>query len=267
DHEYRILEEIGRGSFGALYLGQSLEDNAYVAVKVVNNKKEALEYQHLEIDIQASLSHPNILALHGTSTDPDHIYMVMDLCDMGDLFDYLAHCRLTDAQVTVMFGQVLDAVGYMHQRNIYHRDLKLENILLYGTDDDNSAENPYQWNIKVADFGLSTRERYNNERGCGSTVYLAPEHFFDDAVIDSAASDVWSLGILLVYMVFCRHLWQEATAKDAAYCRYVHDPAAMLKSALPQLSQDLYHFLVVVLAPCPADRPSVQEMKERFTTL
>ncbi|KAI7847540.1 kinase-like domain-containing protein [Circinella umbellata] len=300
--KYQILEELGRGSYGCLFLGQSLLDNSYVAIKVLCKTgldHQQLELQQLEIDIQLGLKHNNLLTLHGTTQDKDYIYMVMELCDQGDLFDFVVrnNKQAVDGDqeeeeeqdmVVQTFSQILEAIDYMHQHSVYHRDLKLENILLKTSDlDDNLIE------CKVADFGLATRERYNMEFGCGSTSYLAPEHFDNDQddsieqdyyyqentnggknkkneqslVYDAAASDIWSLGILLLALLFGRNPWEEATMMDMAYREFQCDPMVLKDQLFPTLSTGCYRFLKSVLSPNPAERPSITEMKHQFKAL
>jgi len=92
DEEFQLLEVLGHGAYGCLFLGQSLKNNSYVAVKVLTKSGldlQQLQLQQLEIDIQSSLSHPNLLALHRVIQDMNYIYMVMELCDGGDLFDFV----------------------------------------------------------------------------------------------------------------------------------------------------------------------------------
>ncbi|ORX44928.1 kinase-like protein [Hesseltinella vesiculosa] len=272
DHDYQLLEELGHGSYGCLFLGQSLRDKTYVAVKALSKiglDHQQRQLQQLEVDIQASLKHPSLLGLDRVIHEKDHIFLVMELCDQGDLFDYVVREPLDDeALIKSTFLQILDAVAHMHKQGVYHRDLKLENVLLKSVNEDDSDD----FVCKVADFGLATRERYSLEFGCGSTTYLAPEHFeedtADDQVLpyDAAASDVWSLGILLLALMFGRNPWQEATNTDVAYREYQRKPA-MLKKLFPQLSRPCARLLQSVLAVHSTDRPTVEEFKNMFGQL
>ncbi|KAF1803871.1 kinase-like domain-containing protein [Mucor lusitanicus] len=264
DNKYQLVEELGRGSYGCLFLGQSLETNEYVAVKILCKKgldPSQLALQQLEIDIQQSLHHAHLLGLDQVIQEPDFVYMVMELCDQGDLFEYVVQ-NPYDVNCHVIFLQILEAIEYMHQNNLYHRDIKLENILLQKQDD-----------IKVADFGLATKERYSFDFGCGSTTYLGPEHFLsedesdmEDTPYDAAASDIWSLGILLLALLFGRNPWQEATDLDAAFTEYKEDPMS-LRRLFPDLSLECMQFLHRVLAIDPAKRVSISEMKTMFCEL
>ncbi|KAI8060126.1 kinase-like domain-containing protein [Gongronella butleri] len=278
DHDYQLLEELGHGSYGCLFLGQSLRDHTYVAIKAlakVGLDHQQQKLQQLEVDIQASLKHPSLLGLHRVIHENDHTFLVMELCDQGDLFDYVLREPMQDEDAKRAFAQILDAVQSMHAQGVYHRDLKLENVLLQSVDDDDSDE----FICKVADFGLATRERYSLEFGCGSTTYLAPEHFDDDnddhesnnlvelMPYDAAASDVWSLGILLLALLFGRNPWQEATSLDASFREYMRNPTMLKDQLFPELSRPCAKLLQRVLAVHPADRPTVAELAQEFSQL
>ncbi|KAI7902665.1 kinase-like domain-containing protein, partial [Cokeromyces recurvatus] len=292
--EFQLLEVLGHGAYGCLFLGQSLKDNSYVAVKVLSKLGldfQQLQLQQLEMDIQSSLKHPYLLALHRTIQDKDYIYMVMELCDQGDLFDFVIRDQdinpvREQTLVKKLFSQILEGVENMHANGVYHRDLKLENILLKCEDDENEDD----ITCKVADFGLATRERYSMEFGCGSTSYLAPEHFNDSIVnnnnpvttttttataatttelvpYDASASDVWSLGILLLALMFGRNPWQEASSADPAFAEYKKCPRMLKNQLFPELSTATYRLLSSVLSINGSDRPSVSEFKEQFLAI
>ncbi|OAD69398.1 hypothetical protein PHYBLDRAFT_13419, partial [Phycomyces blakesleeanus NRRL 1555(-)] len=261
--EYQLIEVLGNGAFGCLFLGQAQSDNNYVAVKVLTKSgldHEQLKLQQLEIDIQSALNHPYLLRLHRVIQDHQYIFMVMELCDQGDLFDYVIRDQQDsdfrdESLVKKAFLQILEGVEYMHSQNIYHRDIKLENILLKY--DDNDVE----FVCKVADFGLATRERYSLEYGCGSSTYLAPEHFDDDFPLDggelmpydAAASDCWSLGILLLAFLFGRNPWEEASVSDPSFAEFKRDPS-MLRQLFPELSSSCFAFIKSALTTDPTQR-------------
>lgn len=286
DNDYQLLEKLGHGSYGCLFLGQSLKNNNYVAIKVLSKtglNDEELDLQQLEIDIQASLKHPYLLGLERVIHEKNHIFMVMELCDQGDLFDFVMQDQRInkvrdESLVKSVFLQILDAVQHMHAQGIYHRDIKLENVLLKSDNEDDDATS---FTCKVADFGLATRERYSLEFGCGSTTYLAPEHFYDDddnnnnalttttsgdelIPYDAAASDIWSVGILLLAFLFGRNPWQEATCTDPSFMEFKRDPSILKTQLFPALSAPCAQFLQNVLAIDGEDRPSIDQVKEQF---
>ncbi|KAI9478335.1 MAG: kinase-like domain-containing protein [Benjaminiella poitrasii] len=276
---YQLLEELGRGSYGCLFLAQSLLDNNYVAVKILSKRgldSYQLSLQQLEINIQQSLQHPHLLGLQSVIQEQDYIFMVMELCDGGDLFDFVIHNHnhycpdsnkaLVEEQTMEIFSQILDAVEHLHKHEIYHRDIKLENILLQQEDSIRHC--------MLADFGLATRERYSLDFGCGSITYLGPEHFSDytadeEPYYDAATSDVWSLGILLLALMFGKNPWQEATEEDPSFCEYTRDPRSLKYQLFPNLSDECLEFLTAaVLAVDPEKRyTDMNEMKQAFSKI
>ncbi|ORZ16416.1 kinase-like domain-containing protein [Absidia repens] len=283
--DYQFVEDLGHGSYGGLFLGQSLTTKDYVAIKVLGKSgltPEQLQLQQVEIDVQSELKHSSLLALHSVMQDEAYIYMVMDLCDQGDLFDYVIrdqqqrNCRPQEV-VMDLFTQILQGMEHMHAQGVYHRDIKLENILLKSDgDDENGMDDTFD--CKVADFGLSTRDRMSMEFGCGSATYLAPEHFSNDdddlnddeelKPYDAAASDVWSLGVLLLALMFGRNPWQEANLADPAFAEYKRNPAMIKQHLFPTLSDEVVCFLQQsVLNPDPAQRVSVADMLSQFLAL
>ncbi|KAI9276170.1 kinase-like domain-containing protein [Sporodiniella umbellata] len=271
DQQYLLLEVLGHGAYGCLFLGQSLKDNSYVAVKIIlkSQDHQQLQVQQLEVDIQSQLKHPHLLALHRVVQEEAYMYLIMELCDQGDLFDYVIKDQedmndvRDEAIVKTWFAQILDAVAHMHAQGVYHRDLKLENILLQQEDEDEE-----QLCCKVADFGLATRERYSMEFGCGSTSYLAPEHFDDGSDLvpyDAAASDSWSLGVLLLALMFGRNPWQEASSSDPAYHEFSRNPSMLKDQLFPDLSLATLCWLQAALAP--NQRPSVAALREQFLAI
>ncbi|KAI7905994.1 kinase-like domain-containing protein [Cokeromyces recurvatus] len=279
NQNYQLLEELGRGSYGCLFLAQSFIDNNYVAVKILSKRgldSNQLSLQQLEIDIQQSLQHPHLLGLQAVIQEQDYVFIVMELCDGGDLFDYVIHSHnhyyptidsnkgIVEEQTIEIFSQILDAVDYLHQNEIYHRDIKLENILLL-----------HENNLcccKLADFGLATRERYSVDFGCGSVTYLGPEHYNNNnnaeesSHYDAAASDIWSLGILLLALLFGKNPWQEATEADPNFWEYMNDPNSLQYQLFPVLSDECLEFLTdSILCIDPKNRyVNISDMKRDF---
>ncbi|KAI9302498.1 kinase-like domain-containing protein, partial [Cunninghamella echinulata] len=289
--DYQFVQDLGHGAYGGLFLGQSLQSKSYVAIKVLNKSglnDQQLSLQQLEMDIQSSLKgHPSLLQLYDVLQDDHYIYMIMELCDQGDLFDFVIQDQdqqqndyRSESLVKDLFIQILQGIQYMHQNGIYHRDIKLENVLLK-TKEGNDEDDDDALICKVADFGLATRDRYSMEFGCGSATYLAPEHFADEDEMnlnnnnennnnqqeeelkpyDSAASDIWSLGILLLAFMFGRNPWQEANYTDGAFNEYLKNPIMLKQQLFPTMSMELYQFLTQhILVMDPTQRLPISDM-------
>jgi len=265
---YRLIEEIGTGSYGCLLLGQHVELGSYHAIKVLTKSglnAEQLTLQRAEIEIQQQLKHENIVALEKTIEDDDFVYIVLELCDQGDLFDYaVANAGKgtpeDDQTLLKMAGnQIIEALVYLHDQGIYHRDIKLENVLLQMPDIARDVK------FKLADFGLATRQAYSNEYGCGSASYLAPEHFNPPIAqgYDCASADVWSTGIFMLAILFGRNPWQEASLTDPVFAEYAQD-TTVIKELFPSMSEPFFHLIQKCLALRAEDRPTMRQLWKEF---
>jgi 5'-AMP-activated protein kinase catalytic alpha subunit len=130
---------------------------------------------------------------------PQTIYLVMEYCNTGELFDYIvSKDQLTEKQACMFYQEIIDALIYLHSQQIVHRDIKPENILL------DTIERKI--NCKLIDFGISRSYQKNTfiETPCGTASYAPPEMHKGESY-DGILSDVWSSGVLLFSMV-CGYL-------------------------------------------------------------
>lgn len=147
-----------------------------------------------EVEVLKQLDHPNICKLYEVFEDDDNIFLVMDLCRGGELFDRIAEGDLGgEAQVAKLIRQLSHAVRYCHDRGIIHRDIKPENILFVSSDSDAPA--------KLIDFGIACHFKQTEHRKDekGTEAYLAPEVKNNSSY--SEKCDLWSLGVLLYAML------------------------------------------------------------------
>ncbi|KAI3353648.1 hypothetical protein L3Q82_004828 [Scortum barcoo] len=161
---------------------------------VESSRVEAGEVGELlrEVRIMKTLNHPNIVQLFEVIQTEKTLYLIMEYASGGEVFDYLvAHGRMKEKEARAKFRQIVSAVHYCHQKNIVHRDLKAENLLL-------DADS----NIKIADFGFSNEFSAGNKLDtfCGSPPYAAPE-LFQGKKYDGPEVDIWSLGVILYTLV------------------------------------------------------------------
>ncbi|KAG9408089.1 hypothetical protein AC1031_021323 [Aphanomyces cochlioides] len=202
---YRVTTLLGRGGFGEVRLGVHQLTNEKVALKFILKSEMGslgdVERTTTEIQCLTALNHPSIIKLIRVFNEPNHVVLVFELLEGGDLFHHLVHLPpggLSEEDGALVFSQILAGVGYAHNQHICHRDLKLENILLQNKNDLNS--------VKIADFGLSDfyRPGAMAKTTCGSISYLPPEVFRGTSNAGPPL-DVWSLGVIL-FAILCGRL-------------------------------------------------------------
>ena len=127
---YNITGKIRSGTFAHVYRGINKQDGITYAIKQIpkTNSQESLE---VEVKILSESDHPNIINLWDKLEDARNWYIVMQECTGGDLFDHIqSEGPFSDSMARSIFEQIAKAVKYLHSRNICHRDVKLENVLL-----------------------------------------------------------------------------------------------------------------------------------------
>ena len=162
---------IGVGAYGVVYTAIDIHTRIHYAVKALSKiglDPRQRKFQQREIQLHHEASHhPNVVSLMTIMDSYDCTYVVLEYCPEGDLFSSITeagHYLGNDIMAKRAFLQILDAVSYCHSIGIYHRDLKPENILV--TDGGLT--------VKLADFGLATRDILSSDFGCGSTFYMSP---------------------------------------------------------------------------------------------
>jgi calcium-dependent protein kinase len=152
--DYDILNEIGKGGYGSVFMAMNKNSKEIRAVKKIN--KLALDDQSKhnlinEFEILGRLDHPNIIKLYDIYDDEQYFYVVTELCEGGNLLNFVNQNRITEKMMRDIMTQLINAVRYMHSFNILHRDIKLENIVLLKkvTNVNERIE------IKLIDFGIS----------------------------------------------------------------------------------------------------------------
>ena len=184
--DYVLGKKLGSGNFAKVVLGSlksaqpqwKLKEGDSVAIKVVkkpSNMKRSVERVQMlraEVEILRSINHPNIVRLYEIYESPQKLYLVMELLTGGELFDRIVGLgKYSEEDARYFTFKLLNAVLYLHDRNICHRDLKPENILLASPDADAD--------LKITDFGLSKiaagqLDDFLMTTRCGTPGYASP---------------------------------------------------------------------------------------------
>ncbi|SCO67327.1 calcium-dependent protein kinase 6, putative [Plasmodium vivax] len=236
---------LGCGAFGEVHL---VEDNIcklYKVVKILKKKKLKNIKINEEINVLIYLDHPNIIKIFDVYENVDCTYIVMELCEGGELMEKVVKSAIfnEDYIKNIMF-QILCAIAYMHSNNIAHKDLKPENILFKSKGDDT---------LKIIDFGLA--ELINHTEGvsktaAGTVLYMAPEVFKKNFTIKC---DIWSAGVIMFFLF----------SKNLPFCGNTYDEIKLsifkdepdYKSLRGRLSQPALHMLKLMLEKDHTRRP------------
>lgn len=200
---YETIKELGSGSYGKVFRVKNKTTGEFRACKQLSKAKISnLEKFNMEIDIMTKADHPNIIKLYEIYEDSRYIYLIMEECKGGELFDRIiekinAKHMFSEKQAAAIFKELMSSICYCHSQKICHRDLKPENILFL-TQDDKSP-------IKVIDFGLSKMYSNSSEvkpmqmkTKVGTAYYVSPEVLkgnYDEKC------DVWSAGVILYILL------------------------------------------------------------------
>jgi len=200
DH-YVKLAPLGMGAYGRVYKVKNIHTSQIRSLKVIS-KKHAHKAQYKDISkelkILQTLDHPNIIKVFESYEDDHNFFIVSEICQGGDLLAKLNKIgRATEFEAKYIMKQLISSVNYIHERNIIHGDIKMENIMI-DYESMCPKNNQYKYEIKLIDFGSSTFILSGHfsklTEIIGTSHYLSPEaisgHF-------SSMCDIWSCGIVL----------------------------------------------------------------------
>ncbi|XP_041839572.1 STE20-like kinase b [Melanotaenia boesemani] len=193
---WEIIGELGDGAFGKVFKAQNKQTGILAAAKVIDTKtEEELEDYMVEIDILASCDHQNIVKLLDAFYYESKLWILIEFCAGGAVDAVMLELErpLMEPQIRVVCRQTLQALAYLHENKIIHRDLKAGNILL-----------TLEGDVKLADFGVSARNTKTLQRRdsfIGTPYWMAPEVVMCETSKDRPydyKADIWSLGVTLI---------------------------------------------------------------------
>ena len=260
---YLILSALNHGSFGMVSLAKDIKTEELVAVKCLTKPTAISADANSAVDLTEEFkyhsrlgSHPNIVNLIHHFETESHLFIVLEFCSNGDLYEAIRHGRgpLETEHVRESMLHLVDAVEHMHSKGVYHRDIKPENIFL-----------THSGSLKLGDFGLTTTDEWSEESSVGSDRYMAPEQYTGGYSPEKA--DIWAIGICLLNILFARNPFVTPTEDDLLFADYVRDRQSLF-DIFPTLSYDTYEVLVHCLALDPEERnlQNVREAIERVVS-
>ena len=255
--EFRILRELGRGGFGCVYSAYDEGLAKEIALKIVRpSDPSRIPDVMREGQMLARVRHPNVVTVHAVRRVGSEIGFVMDLIDGESLSDRVHRVGRLGAEEAVVIGEALcHALAAVHAAGLLHRDIKARNVMR-----DSAGR------IVLMDFGAGREEAA--ERGddlTGTPHYLAPELYLRHPA--SRASDIYSVGVLLYYLVSGSYPVEGTTAAEIADAHWA-GTRRLLVDRRPDLSPEFIHAVERAIAPEPARRyQSAGELFEALHTL
>jgi len=270
---YRILEKLGAGGMGEVYLAEDMKLGRKVAIKILSEEyttnKDRLQRFEQEASAASNLNHPNILTIHEVGTDNGRHYIATEYIDGLTLRRKALSSPIEISEILDIAVQVASALEEAHAAGIVHRDIKPDNIMV--------RRNGY---VKVLDFGLAkltetvdrtpldaeaaTRVYVQTDAGVvmGTSHYMSPEQARGKPV--DARSDIWSLGVVVYELVAGRTPFEGETSTDVIVGITQKEPPPLARYA-PNVPAELDWIVMKALRKDREER--YQTIKELLTDL
>lgn len=252
EERYQKGKLLGRGQFGNTYIATEISTGEKVAVKVIEKSKMllrvAVEDVKREVKIMSALSgHENVVQFHEAFEDDDSVYIVMELCEGGELLDRILakkDKRYSEKDAAKVVRQMLNVAARCHLHGIVHRDLKPENFLFKARSEDSP--------LKATDFGLSDFIKPDKKFRdvVGSAYYVAPEVLKRKS---GPQSDAWSIGVI-TYILLCgrRPFWDKT--EDGIFKEVLRKKPDFREKPWPSISNGAKDFVKKLLVKDPRAR-------------
>ncbi|MEW6208145.1 MAG: protein kinase [Acidobacteriota bacterium] len=248
---YRLLDKLGAGGMGEVYLAEDTRLGRRVAIKVLPSGSSRDQSSRIinEARLIASLDHPNICAIHEVGEAEGQNFLVMQYVE-GETLDSVIKSRLPAIRESLDWAaQIADALAEAHSRKIIHGDIKPQNIII----------TPRR-QVKLMDFGLARAANIAESSSgvTGTILYMSPEQARGEAV--SASSDIFSFGVLLYEMMSGHHPFAGDSAGETLSAMLARKPlpAGTFRDDIP-LALD--RIISKAIEKSPDDRyPSAREM-------
>ncbi|NP_001169430.1 putative calcium-dependent protein kinase family protein [Zea mays] len=253
---YIIGRRLGQGQFGTTFLCTEISTGCEYACKTIPKRKlitkEDVEDVRREIQIMHHLSgHKNVVSIKDVYEDGQAVYIVMELCAGGELFDRIQEKgHYSEQKAAELIRIIISLVAMCHSLGVMHRDLKPENFLLWDKEDDLS--------IKAIDFGLSVFFKPGQvfTELVGSPYYVAPEVLHKRY---GPEADVWSAGVILyVLLSGVPPFWAET--QQGIFDAVLKGHIDFDSDPWPKISESAKNLIRKMLCPCPSERLKAHEV-------
>lgn len=277
-NQYKLKNEIGKGSYGIVKLAYNEQDDVHYAMKILSKtrlKKKAgffrrpppsrdgkavarplapMDRVYREIAILKKLDHPNVVRLVEVLDDPneDNLYMAFELVEKGEVLEVPTDKPLSEQQAWSYLRDIILGSEYLHYQKIIHRDIKPSNLLL-GDDG----------HLKIADFGVSnefTGTDITLTNTAGTPAFMAPETLKEEKEnFSGKATDIWAIGVTLYCFVIGRCPFEDDFPLSL-HKKIMNDPVKFPEK--PVVSEKLKDLILKMLDKNPETRITLPEVKE-----
>ncbi|CAN8077116.1 unnamed protein product [Agarophyton chilense] len=255
---YTLGKQLGKGSYGEVFLATDRLTHAQVAVKIIRknpvNRKQK-KFLQREQAIMTTVDHENIVKTIEIFDIPSKLAIVSEYMKGGELFDLIITSQyFTEEKARHISRQILEGVRYLHSRNIVHRDIKPENVLC--------ASKTWPLNVKLTDFGLSNFLGDGHGQNdamllshVGTSYYIAPEIVGKGGY--GPAVDIWASGVVLYIMLCGRFPFWGKT--DIEYMKSLSRGPCMVGEGWDEVSEEGKQFLRQMLQVDPKKRLTAEK--------
>jgi serine/threonine-protein kinase len=250
---YELLEPIGRGAMGFVYLGRDPKINRIVALKAIDlaaevepdDLDEARKNFLREAEIAGQLSHPNIVTIYDVGETDGLAYIAMEYLRGRHLSEFATPERLLSVSVVLeLLSRTAEALDYAHSRNIMHRDIKPANIMYDSVSD----------GLKITDFGIARLIDVGRTRTgivLGTPAFMSPEQLEGKNV--NGHTDLFALGVSL-YQLLTGHLPFRGASMTKLMFVIANEPHQSVTELRPELPEHLNAIVDRALAKDPSER-------------
>jgi len=246
--QYKILEKLGEGGMGEVFLAEDTKLKRKVALKFLSQEftknKDAVERFQREAQAAAALNHPNIVTIYDINEHKDQTYITMEYVEGQTLKEQITNHQLPITKILDITTQICEGLSKAHEAGIVHRDIKPHNILI---DKDGR--------VKILDFGLAklkgvgqiTRETST----IGTVHYMSPEQTLGKEV--DHRTDIWSLGVIL-YEMLTGKLPFKGDYEQAVIYSILNEKPESVTGLNPEVPEDLDQIIFKMLSKKTSER-------------